>query len=85
MITVEPLIKDSPIKGQPLYKGHFQYPYKCICNTFQLPKRGQPPYKGQNCWSQSVLYSEVHCSIGQISHFNVFILMNEKALKCKPH
>ena len=26
---------------------------------FQLLKRGQPPYKGQNGWSQSVLYSEV--------------------------
>ncbi len=32
--TVEHLIKDSPRKGQPLYKGHFQYPQKCICNTF---------------------------------------------------
>ncbi len=50
-------------KGQPLYKGHFPYPQWCILpygvNTFQLPKRGQPPYKGQNGWSQRVLYSEV--------------------------
>ena len=49
--TVEPLIKDPPRKGQPLYKGYFQYPQKCTCickcNTFQFPKRGQPPYKGQ--------------------------------------
>ena len=28
--TVEPLIKDPLRKGQPLYKGHFQYPRKCI-------------------------------------------------------
>ena len=28
--TVKPLIKDPPRKGQPLYKGHFQYPQKCI-------------------------------------------------------
>ncbi len=59
VITVEPLIKNPPRKGQPLYKGHFQYPQECICNTFQPPKRGQPPYKGQSCWSESVLYSEV--------------------------
>ena len=26
--------KDPPRKGQPLYKGHFQHPQKCICNTF---------------------------------------------------
>ncbi len=32
---------------------------KCICNSSQLPKRGQSPYKGQNGWFQSVLYSEV--------------------------
>ncbi len=57
--TVEPLIKDPPRKGQPLYKGHFQHPQECICNTFQPPSRGQPPYKGQNGWSQSVPYSEV--------------------------
>ncbi len=31
----------------------------CIFNTFQLPKRGQPLYKEQNGWSQSVLYLEV--------------------------
>ncbi len=57
--TVEPLLKYPPRKGQPLYKGHFQYPQGCICNKFQPPKRGQPPYKGQNGWSQSVPYSEV--------------------------
>ncbi len=57
--TVEPLIKDLLRKGQPLYKGHFQYPQECICNTFQPPKRGQPPYKGQNGWSQRVPYLEV--------------------------
>ncbi len=33
-----------------------------LCNTFQLPKRGQPPYKGENVWSQCVLYSEVPLS-----------------------
>ncbi len=36
--TVEPLIKDPLRRGQPLYKGHFQYPQECIwqaiCNTF---------------------------------------------------
>ena len=26
---------------------------------FSTSERGQPPYKGQNGWSQSVLYSEV--------------------------
>ncbi len=30
-----------------------------VIYTFQLPKRGQPPYKGQNSWPQSVLYLEV--------------------------
>ena len=25
IITVEPLLKDPPRKGQPLYKGHFTY------------------------------------------------------------
>ena len=39
--TVEPLIKDPLRRGQPLYKGHLQYPQKCICNTFEsnLPTR----------------------------------------------
>ncbi len=32
-ITVEPLIKDPPRKGQPLYKGHFSDLQKCTCNT----------------------------------------------------
>ncbi len=32
---MEPLIKDPSRKGQPLYKGHFQYPAR---NRFQLPK-----------------------------------------------
>ncbi len=26
---------------------------------FEPPKRGQPLYKGQNAWSQGVLYMEV--------------------------
>ncbi len=26
---------------------------------FELPKRGQPLYKGQDVWSQGVLYMEV--------------------------
>ncbi len=26
---------------------------------FEPPKRGQPIYKGQNAWSQDVLYMEV--------------------------
>ncbi len=26
---------------------------------FELPKRGQPLYKGQYAWSQGVLYMEV--------------------------
>ncbi len=46
IITVEPLIKDPPRKGQPLYKGHFQCPQLCTCVYaihFQLPKRGQTP------------------------------------------
>ena len=38
---MEPLIKDPPRKGQPLYKGHLY----AIAIHFQLPKRGQPPYK----------------------------------------
>ncbi len=44
-ITVEPPIKDPPRKGQPLYKGHFQYPQKCICNNyiFNFRKEKQPP------------------------------------------
>ncbi len=61
--TVEPLIKDPPRKGHlyqgHLYQGHLQYPQECICNTFQPLKKGQPPYKGQNGWSQTVPYSEV--------------------------
>ena len=43
--------------------------------------KGQPPYKGQNGWSQSVLYS-FHCSINSSScvhylscSFNMFILL----------
>ncbi len=38
--TVEPLIQDPPRKGQLLYKGHFQYPQKCICNTFLISEKG---------------------------------------------
>ncbi len=37
--TVEPLIKDPQRKGQPFYKGHFQYRQKCIMqyiSTFEI-------------------------------------------------
>ncbi len=46
-------------KGQPLYKGHSPYPFCIELIHFQLPKRGQPPYKEQNGWPQSALYSTV--------------------------
>ncbi len=39
IITLEPLIKAPLRKGQPLYKGHFQYPQKCICNTFSTSEK----------------------------------------------
>ncbi len=58
-VTVEPLIKGHPRKGQPLYKERFQYLQRVSAIHFQLPKRGQPPYKGQHGWSQTVLYTEV--------------------------
>ncbi len=40
-ITVEPLIKDPSRKGQPLYKGHFQYPQNCIYmyNSFSTSEK----------------------------------------------
>ena len=48
---------------------------------FEKGPKGQPPYKGQNGWSQSVLYS-FHCSINSSScvhylscSFNMFILL----------
>ncbi len=30
-----------------------------LMRHFEPPKRGQPLYKGQNVWSQHVLYMEV--------------------------
>ena len=64
LITVEPLIKDPPRKRQPLYKG-LQFPYlqMCTCDTFSASERGQPLYKGQNGWSQSVLSRRSYCMI----------------------
>ncbi len=59
--TVEPPIKDLLRKGQPLYEGHSISPTPTVYSYikllhFQLPKRGQSPYKGQNDWAQPVLY-----------------------------
>ncbi len=42
----EPLIKDPPRKGQPLYKGHFQHPQKCICNTFSTSEKRTASLQG---------------------------------------
>ncbi len=46
-------------KGTTSLQGTLPISQKRIYDTFQLLKRGQPPYNGQNGWSQSVLYSEV--------------------------
>ena len=44
--TVESLIKDPLRKGQPLYKGHFQYSQTCICNTFSTFEKRTDSLKG---------------------------------------
>ena len=44
--TVERLIENPPRKGQHLYKGHFQYPQKCICNTFSISKKRRTSLQG---------------------------------------
>ena len=54
--TVKPLIKGQPgslRRTLPISPIVYNYVIH-----FQLPKIGQPPYKGQNGWSQSVLYLE---------------------------
>ncbi len=44
MSTVEPIIKDPPRKGQPLYKGHFPDLQMCTCNTlFNFRKEDSLP------------------------------------------
>ncbi len=49
--TVEPLIKDTPRKGQPLYKGQL------------LPKRGQPPRKRDKMAGPKVSFTQrLHCT-----------------------
>ncbi len=36
----KPLIKDPSSKGQPLYKGHFQYPQSIYAIHFNIQKKG---------------------------------------------
>ncbi len=51
-----PLIKDPPRKGQPLYKGHFQYPQSV---HFQPPKRGSLPTRDKMAGPKVSLTREV--------------------------
>ena len=51
-----PLIKDPPRKGQPLYKGHFQYPQSV---HFQPPKRGSLPTRDKMASPKVSLTREV--------------------------
>ncbi len=68
MTTVEPPIEDPLRKGQPLYKGHFQYHQKCTCNnSFSTSEKRTAFVEGTitNGWSQSVPYSEVPLIVSQ--------------------
>ena len=58
--TEEPLIKDPLRKGQPLYKGHFQYPQSVLSMQYILTSEkstASPPLTRDKmaAWSQSVL------------------------------
>ena len=59
---LDPLSKGRNIND--LYKGYFRYSLSCSTALihFQPLKRGQPLYKGQNGWSQRLLYWRFHCT-----------------------
>ncbi len=78
--TVEPLIKDSPSKGQPLYKGHFQYPQKSICNTLSTSEKRSTSIQGTMAGPNVSLPRRLHCiryiSYGYLVIVTIIIIFN---------